>query len=193
MLRKLYDWTLDLAAHPHATWWLAAIAFAESSFFPVPPDVLIIAMVLAARDRAWRIAMVAMLASAAGGVAGYAIGYFLYASIGEPIIAFYGYTEQFATFQGWYREYGAWIVAAGGFTPIPYKVITIASGVAQMDLGTFTVVSVVSRGARFFLVAALLWRFGPPIRSFIEARLALLTVTFFVLLFAGFVLLKYIA
>src|SRR3546814_5295396 len=90
-----------------------------------------------------------MLASAAGGVAGYAIGYFLYASIGEPIIAFYGYTEQFATFQGWYREYGAWIVAAGGFTPIPYKVITIASGVAQMDLGTFTVVSVVSRGARF--------------------------------------------
>src|SRR3546814_11384126 len=111
-----------------------------------------------------------MLASAAGGVAGYAIGYFLYASIGEPIIAFYGYTEQFAIFQGWYREYGAWIVAAGGFTPIPYKVITIASGVAQMDLGTFTVVSGVSRGARFFLVPALLWRFGPPLRSFNDRK-----------------------
>ena len=192
MLTRLYDWTMGLAAHRHAIWWLAAISFAESSFFPIPPDVLLIAMVLAARHQAWRIATVCTIASVAGGLAGYAIGALLYDGVGAPIIAFYGYGEKFQVFQGWYREYGAWIVGAGGFTPIPYKVITIASGVADLDLATFTIVSALSRGARFFLVAALLWRFGPPIRTFIEARLGILTLAFFALLIGSFVALRYL-
>lgn len=192
MLTRLYDWTMGLAAHRHAIWWLAAISFAESSFFPIPPDVLIIAMVLAARHQAWRIATVCTIASVAGGLAGYAIGALLYDGVGAPIIAFYGYAEKFQVFQGWYYEYGAWIVGAGGFTPIPYKVITIASGVADLDLATFTIVSALSRGARFFLVAALLWRFGPPIRTFIEARLGILTLAFFALLIGSFVALRYL-
>ncbi len=185
-LRRLYDWTMGLAAHRHAVGWLALIAFLESSVFPIPPDVMIIPMVLAARDRAWAIAAAATLASAAGGLLGFFIGYELYDLIGRPIIEFYGYGEKFATFQSWYTAWGAWIVAAGGFTPIPYKVITIASGVADMDLATFTVVSIVSRGARFFLVAALLFAFGPPIRSFIERRLGLLALLLFAGILGGF-------
>jgi membrane protein YqaA with SNARE-associated domain len=187
MLQKTYDWTMRLAAHPHALAWLAVIACAESIFFPIPPDVMIIPMVLASREKAWKIAAVATVASAVGGVIGYGVGYFLYEEVGKPIIEFYGYGDKYATFQGWYADYGAWIVGAGGFTPIPYKVITIASGVVQLDFTTFFVVSVLSRGARFFIVAALLWRFGAPIRGFIEARLGLLALIFFIILFLGFV------
>ncbi len=185
-LKRLYDWTMGLAAHRHAVAWLAFIAFLESSAFPIPPDVMIIPMVLAARDRAWAIAGAATLASAAGGLLGYFIGYELYDLIGRPIIEFYGYGEKFTTFQSWYAAWGAWIVAAGGFTPIPYKVITIASGVADMDLATFTVVSILSRGARFFLVAALLFAFGPPIRAFIERYLGLLALLLFAGILGGF-------
>jgi membrane protein YqaA with SNARE-associated domain len=187
MLRKTYDWTMRLAAHPHALAWLALIACIESIFFPIPPDVMIIPMVLAARERAWKIAAVATAASAIGGVVGYGLGYFLYEEVGRPIIDFYGYAAKYAVFQGWYEEYGAWIVGAGGFTPVPYKVITIASGVVHLDFTTFLVVSILSRGARFFIVAALLWRFGAPIRGFIEARLGLLALLFFVILFLGFI------
>lgn len=187
MLRKTYDWTMRLAAHPHALAWLALIACVESIFFPIPPDVMIIPMVLAAREKAWKIAAVATVASAVGGVVGYGLGYFLYEEVGRPIIDFYGYADKYAIFQGWYEEYGAWIVGAGGFTPVPYKVITIASGVVQLDFTTFMIVSVLSRGARFFIVAALLWRFGAPIRGFIEARLGLLALLFFIILFLGFI------
>jgi len=153
MLRRTYDWTMSLAGHPHAIWWLALLTCVESVVFPIPPDVLIIPMVLAARRQAWRIAAVATTASVVGGVLGYGAGFFLYEEIGKPIIEFYGYAAKYDTFQGWYTEYGAWIVAAGGFTPIPYKVITIASGVAQLDLTTFMIVSVLSRGARFLIVS----------------------------------------
>jgi membrane protein YqaA with SNARE-associated domain len=187
MIRKIYDWTMRLAAHPHALAWLALIACIESIFFPIPPDVMIIPMVLAAREKAWKIATVATLASAVGGVVGYGLGYFLYEEVGRPIIDFYGYAAKYATFQGWYEEYGAWIVGAGGFTPIPYKVITIASGVVQLNFPTFFIVSVLSRGARFFIVSALLWRFGAPIRGFVEARLGLLALLFFIMLFLGFI------
>jgi membrane protein YqaA with SNARE-associated domain len=187
MIRKIYDWTMRLAAHPHALAWLALIACIESIFFPIPPDVMIIPMVLAARDKAWKIAAVATAASAVGGVIGYGLGYFLYEEVGRPIIDFYGYADKYATFQGWYEAYGAWIVGAGGFTPIPYKVITIASGVVQLDFATFVVVSILSRGARFFIVSALLWRFGAPIRGFVEARLGLLALLFFIILFLGFI------
>ncbi len=192
MLRRTYDWTMSLAGHPHAIWWLALLTCVESVVFPIPPDVLIIPMVLAARRQAWRIAAVATTASVVGGVLGYGAGFFLYEEIGKPIIEFYGYAAKYDTFQGWYTEYGAWIVAAGGFTPIPYKVITIASGVAQLDLTTFMIVSVLSRGARFLIVCALLWRFGEPIRRFVEARLGLLALVFFVLLFLGFVVIKFL-
>jgi membrane protein YqaA with SNARE-associated domain len=192
MLHRLYNWTMGLAGHRHALLCLAAVTCAESVFFPIPPDVLIIPMVLAARNHAWRIAGVATLTSVAGGLMGYGIGYFLFEELGKPIIEFYGYMEKYHVFQGWYREYGAWIVAAGGFTPIPYKVVAIATGVVQLDVITFIVVSTLSRGARFYLTAALLWRFGEPIRDFIEARLALMATLFFVMLFLGFILLGYL-
>jgi len=192
MLRRLYDWTMGLAARRNAIWVLAAVAFAESSFFPVPPDLLLIPMVLAARDNAFRIAAAATIASALGGLLGYAIGALLYETIGQPIVAFYGISDEFVAFQEAYREWGWWIVAGAGFTPFPYKVITIASGVADLDIGTFLVASTVSRGARFFLEAWLLWRYGRPIRSFIEGNLAWLSTLFFVLLIGGFVIVRYV-
>ena len=192
MLQRLYDWTMGLAGHRHAPPLLAAISFIESSIFPIPPDVLLIPMVLAARERAWLIAAVCTVASVAGGYAGYAIGYFLYEALGQPILEFYGALEQFAEFRGLYNEWGAWIVGMAGFTPFPYKVITIASGVTQLDPTTFGIASALSRGARFFLVAALLRRWGPPLRRFIEANLGLLTTGFFLLLFGGFVAVRYL-
>jgi len=193
MLRRVYDWTMALAARPHAMFWLFVIAFAESSFFPIPPDVLIIPMVLAARERVWQIVAVATVGSVLGGLAGYGIGYFLFESVGQAILDFYGYAEKFARFQAWYQEWGGWIVFAGGFSPIPYKVITIASGSVDLNLVTFTVVSIVSRCGRFLLVAALLYWFGPPIRAFIERWLGPLTLLFVVLLVLGFVVIKYLA
>lgn len=192
MLRSLYDWTMGLAAHRHALAALAFIAFIESSVFPIPPDILIIPMVLAARDQAWRIVLVATVASVLGGLLGYAIGAGLYETIGRPVLEFYGYAEKFFDFQEVYAEWGLWIVAGAGFTPFPYKVITIASGVMDLDLATFTIASVVSRGARFLLLAGLLWYFGPPIRRFIENNLPLLATLFFVLLFGGFVAVRYL-
>lgn len=186
MLRPLYDWTLRLGATPYALWALAAIAFIESSVFPIPPDVLLIPMVLAARDRAWLFAAVATVASVLGGFAGYAIGFGLFEAVGQPILEFYHATEQFERFRAGYNQWGAWIVAFFGVTPFPYKVITIASGVTELNLFSFGVASLLSRGARFFLVAALLWYFGQPIRRFIERNFGLLSILFFVLLFAGF-------
>jgi membrane protein YqaA with SNARE-associated domain len=192
MLKPLYDWTMNLAAHRHALVALAAVAFVESSVFPIPPDVLIIPMVLAARTKAWRIAGVCTLASVVGGLAGYAIGALLFDSLGQPLLDFYGYQDKFSEFQGLYQEWGAWIVAGAGLTPFPYKVITITSGVMDLDLVVFMIASVLSRGARFFLVAGLLWYFGPPIRRFIEENLAILTTVFFVLLVGGFVAVRYL-
>ena len=190
MLRRLYDWTLALAGHRRAEWALGLISFLESSVFPIPPDVMLMPMVLAARERAWRLATVCTVASVLGGLAGYGIGLFLFEAIGQPILDLYGYAEKFTSFQGMYNEYGAWIVFGAGFSPIPYKVFTIASGVTQLDILTFFIASTLSRGARFFLVAGLLWRFGAPIRAFIERWLGLLTLLFFVFLFGGFLVLK---
>ena len=192
MLRPLYDYTMRLAGHRRAMPALAAVSFIESSVFPIPPDVMLIPMVLADRRRAWLIALVCTLASVAGGLAGYAIGYFLWETVGQPIIELYGRLDQFQDFQGMYNEAGAWIVFFAGVTPFPYKVITIASGVTQLDLLVFTIASVAARGLRFFIVAALLWYFGPPIRAFIEKRLGLLFVLFCVLLVGGFVAVRYL-
>ncbi|WP_328587490.1 YqaA family protein [Algihabitans albus] len=191
-VRSLYDWTMAQAERRYALSVLFAVSFIESSVFPIPPDVLLIPMVLAARDRAWLIAGVCTVASVLGGVAGYAIGYYFYTGIGEPILEFYGYIDRFEAFAESYNEWGAWIVAGAGFTPFPYKLITIASGVTQLDIGTFMIASVVSRGGRFFLVAALLWWFGQPIRRFIENNLPLLTWLFFALLLGGFLVARFL-
>ncbi len=193
MLKRLYGRMMELSAHRHAVWALAAISFIESSVFPIPPDVILIPMVLAARDKAWKLALVCTVASVIGGMAGYGIGYFLFESIGRPIVDFYGYGAKFAAFQETYNQWGAWIVAAAGLTPFPYKVITIASGVTALNPLTFIIASAVSRGVRFFIVAALLWKFGAPIRTFIEKNLGWLTAAFFLLLFGGFLLIRYMA
>ncbi|MBW7850347.1 MAG: DedA family protein [Rhodospirillales bacterium] len=192
MLRGLYDWTMSLAAHRHAVWWLAAISFIESSFFPIPPDVLMIPMILAARDRAWWFATVATVASVLGGYLGYVIGFFLFETVGQAVIDFYRLQEGFVTFRDTFNTYGGWIVLIKGMTPIPYKLITITAGVTHLDLGVFTVSSLGSRAIRFFLVAALLWQFGPPIRDFIERRLKLVTTAFVAALVGGFLVLKWL-
>lgn len=193
VLRRLYDWTMDLAGHRHALRALAVVSFVESSFFPIPPDLLIIPMILAARHRAWLIATVCTLASVAGGLAGYAIGALFFDTVGQPIVAFFGYMGDFAEFQQGYEEWGAWIVAGAGVTPFPYKVITITSGFMDLDLVVFTIASVLSRGARFFVLAALLWKFGPSIRVFIETYLPWLATAVFILLFVGFLIYRYLA
>ena len=192
MLRRLYDWVLELAAHRHATWALSMIAFLESSVFPIPPDVMLIPMVLAERLKAWAYAAVATVSSVIGGIAGYAIGYFLFELVGKPVIDLYGYSEAFTNFAGRYNDYGAWIVFFAGVTPFPYKVITIASGATALNFPIFVLASVAARGLRFFMVSALLYWFGPPIRDFIERRLGLVTSVFLILLFGGFVLVKYV-
>lgn len=186
MLRGLYDWTMSMAAHPRAPLLLFFVAFIESSFFPIPPHVMLIPMIMAAPTRAWWLATITTVGSVLGGIAGYAIGFFLYESVGRWLLDLYGYADKFATFARWYNEYGAWIVYIGGVSPFPYKVITIASGVTQLDFWIFTIASILARGTVFFGIAVLLYWFGPPIRRFIEERLALVATTFLVLLFGGF-------
>lgn len=191
MLRRLYNWTLELAAHRHARLALGAVAFAESSFFPIPPDIVLIPMVLAQRAKAWVLAGLATLASVAGGMAGYAIGFLLFDAVGQPVLEFYGLVSAFDDFARRYNDYGAWIVLIAGVTPIPYKLITIASGATSLDLWVFTAASIAARGARFYVVAGLLYWIGPPARAFIEERLGLATVVFVVLLVGGFVAIKF--
>ncbi len=193
MLKRLYDWTMRLAGHRQALPMLGLVSFVESSFFPIPPDVLLIPMVIAERARAWRIALVCTVASVLGGLAGYAIGALLFEALGRPLIEFYGYMDKFTVFQSWYNEWGLWIVFAAGLTPLPYKVFTIASGATGLGLVPFTVGSLVSRGLRFYLEAALLRHYGPPIRSFVERHLGKVTVAFLVLLVGGFALVRWFA
>ena len=193
MLRRLYDQVLELSSRRHAVLFLAAIAFVESSVFPIPPDVMLIPMVLALRQRAWWFAAVCTLASVAGGLGGYAIGAALFDSIGSRILEFYGYSEAFSDFVSRYNEHGAWIVFVAGVTPLPYKVITIASGVAHLDLATFTGASLAARGLRFFLIAGLLYFLGPPIRALIEQRLGLVFTAFCAVLIFGFIFISFIA
>jgi membrane protein YqaA with SNARE-associated domain len=190
VLRSLYDWTLSFASKPYALWALAFFAFIEASVFPLPPDILMIPMILAARKKAWLIATICTLFTSLGGLAGYGVGYLLYESIGTQILAFYGYADKFVDFKNLYNDYGTWIVIGGGLTPFPYKVITIASGVAEMNIWLFFVSSVIGRALRFFLVAGLLWYFGPFIKNFIEKYLGWLTLIFFIVLIGGFAALK---
>lgn len=192
MFRRLYDWMMRLAGHRRALPALAAISFAESSFFPIPPDVMLVPMVLAQRSKAWLIAAVCTAASVIGGLFGYAIGYFLFETIGAWVIQLYNLQGAMETFRNEFAEYGTWIILVKGLTPIPYKLVTIASGVAHFDLFTFIWASIVTRGLRFFIVAGLLWKFGDPIRNFIEKRLEVLTWAFLAVLVGGFIAVKYI-
>jgi len=181
---------MGLAAHRHAVWWLAVISFIESSFFPIPPDVLLIPLVLAARHRAFQIALICTIASVIGGAFGYLIGYGLMDTIGRPIIEFYGHVDALESLEKAFNEHGWLIVIGGGLTPLPYKIVTIASGALQLDFTTFMLASIGSRGIRFLVVAALLWRFGPRIRRLIEERFGLMTAIFFIMLVGGFVAVK---
>jgi membrane protein YqaA with SNARE-associated domain len=176
MLRRLYVRTLALAASPRAPWWLAVIAFAESSFFPIPPDVLLLLMGLSRPRRAWLFAAICTVASVAGGALGYAIGYFLFDQLMRTSIAhvLFG-ADPLGAFRVWYAQWGLYVILIKGLTPIPYKVVTIASGAAHFDFWIFMAASVVTRGARFFAVAALLRFFGAAARDFIERWLTLAT------------------
>lgn len=191
-LRRLYDQTMRIAAHKHAAWWLAGISFVESSVFPIPPDVVLMPMCLADRSKSFWYATICTVGSVLGGIFGYVIGYFLFESVGKVILNFYDLMGQFTSFQEKYNTWGGWIVFGGGFTPIPYKIITIASGVANMNIFVFCVASIVGRALRFYLIAALLWRYGMPIQTFIEKYLGSLTILFFTLLIGGFISLKYL-
>lgn len=187
-----YNWMLALSSSPRAMFFLFLVAFAESSFFPIPPDIMIIPMVLATPSKAWRIAALATFASVLGGFFGYGIGVFLFDQIAKPLLAFYGYLHQFDSFKEYYHQWGAWIVFGAGITPFPYKVITIASGVVGLNLFTFTIASIIARGMRFYLIAWLLKKYGASMKVFIEKNLGILSILFLVLLIGGFVLIKYL-
>jgi membrane protein YqaA with SNARE-associated domain len=185
MFRPLYDFLIRLSAHPKSLHALAAVSFAESSFFPIPPDAMVIPMVLARRDRAFTIATVCTIASVVGGMFGYAIGYFLYDTMGQWLIGLYGLQKGAQEFQDWYAEWGTAVILIKGLTPIPYKLVTIASGAAHFNLLSFTLASVVTRGVRFFAIAALLRVYGEPVQAFIEKRLDLVSWGFLVLVIGG--------
>jgi len=191
VLRGLYDWMMNQATRPYAVRSLAIVSFLESSIFPIPPDVMLLPMCLANRARSWHYATICTIASVLGGFLGYAVGYFLIETVGRWIIDLYGYAEAFAAYQDAYREWGLWIILIKGLTPIPYKLVTIASGAAEFSLAVFAIASVATRGARFFLVAALLWHFGEPIRGFVERNLTWVTTIFAIGLVGGFVVVRY--
>ncbi len=191
-IRKMYAWTLHWAATPYALPALVVISFLESSIFPIPPDVLLIPMVLANPSRAWTYALACTGASVVGGWAGYGIGHFLYDSVGAPIIAFYHLQTQFEAFRNIFNTYGGWIVLIKGMTPVPYKLITITAGATGMNLVTFSIASVISRSMRFFLEAELLRRYGPAIRPKIDRYLEVILGILLLLLIGGFLLLKFL-
>ena len=190
MLRAFYDRVLALAASPRAPWWLAAISFAESSFFPIPPDALLVPMVLAQPRRAWFFALICTIASVTGGALGYYIGFAVFDQLARPVLDFYGYTAKFEAFQALYAQWGLWVILIKGLTPIPYKIVTIASGAAHFDFLVFMLASAVTRGARFFLVAALLHFWGDAVRIFIERRLTMVTSVAALGVVGGFLALK---
>jgi membrane protein YqaA with SNARE-associated domain len=192
MLQRLYQRVLALSASPRAPWWLAFISFVEASCFPIPPDVLLVPMALARPDRAWRLALICTIASVAGGALGYFIGYALFNVVAAPLLHAYHYDAAFKAFQDTFAEYGVAIILVKGLTPIPYKIVTIAAGAAHFSFLLFMVVSLITRGGRFFLLAGLLRFFGDPVREFIERRLTLITSLVAVGIVGGFVALRFL-
>jgi membrane protein YqaA with SNARE-associated domain len=192
MLKSAYDWMMRKAASEQAPQALFWVSFIESSFFPIPPDVMLIPMCVAERLKAWSFALIATVGSVIGGAFGYALGFFFFESIGEPILRFYGKAEGFGEFQQWFNDWGVWILLIKGMTPFPYKVLTITAGVTQMPFVAFMLASIGARAMRFYLVAGLLYFFGEPIRDFIERRLTLVTTLFVIGLVGGFLAVKYL-
>lgn len=192
MLRRLYDWTLSLAGRPVAPYALGAVSFAESSFFPVPPDVMMVPMTLARPDRAWLYALVATVTSVVGGLVGYAIGALLFDTVGAWVFQFYGLGSKAEAFQRSYQEYGHWVILLKGLTPIPYKLVTITSGAAHYDLFWFTVLSIITRGTRFFVLAALLGRYGGPIKGVLDRHFNTVMAALAATIVLGFVAFRYV-
>lgn len=192
MIRRLYDWVLSWAETPYGSWALFLLAFSESSFFPIPPDVLLIALAVAIPNKSFKYALICSLGSVLGGCFGYLIGWKFMALIGNRIVELYGLTPQVETIEILYNKYDAWAVGIAGFTPIPYKVFTISAGVFQINFLVFVIASLVSRSARFFLVGGLIYTFGPQIQRFIDNYFNLLATTFTVLLVVGFIIIKYL-
>ena len=192
LLRSLYNWTLKKAEHKYSSWILSIVSFAESSFFPIPPDILLIPMIIAKRVKAWMYAFICTFSSVLGGVAGYAIGYFFYSSIGVLIIDAYHLSSSFNTFESYYNEYGILIVLGAGFTPFPFKFITIASGVFKLNIIHFILVATFARGLRFYLIAFLLYFFGNPIKELIDKYFNLLASLFFILLLGSIIFIKFL-
>ena len=192
MLRRLYDWTLSFSDSKYALWILGMIAFIESSVFPIPPHVLMIPIIIAAPNRAFLVAAVVTLGSVAGGALGYYIGAQLFDTVGQPILEFYNKADSFEVFKERFNAQGHWAVLIAGLTPFPYKVITITSGATDMNFGVFMLWSLIARATIFFVIAGLLWKFGLPIRDFIEKRLGIMFTLFCVILVAGFAVVKYL-
>lgn len=192
MLNRLYARVLRHAASPNAPWWLVALTFAEASFFPLPPETLLVPMVLSRRDKAWLYATLCTVASVTGGILGWVIGAFLLEHLALPIVHFYHAEQTLNALQEKFRQWGVWIILFKGLTPIPYKFVTIASGMAHFALLPFIAASLVTRGVRFFLVAGLLWKFGAPIEEFLERRLPLVMGVFALLLVGGILALRYL-
>jgi membrane protein YqaA with SNARE-associated domain len=190
VVRRMYDWVLHWSETPYGPWALFVLAFMESSFFPIPPDVLLIALALGLPERALRFALMCTVGSVFGGMLGYFIGVSFFDLVGHRILEFYGALEKFAEVQKLYNRYGVWMVGIAGFTPIPYKVFTIASGVFRLDFVPFVVVSFFTRAARFYIVAGLIWKFGPPIKKFIDKYFDVLSIAFVIILLLGFAAVK---
>lgn len=191
-LRRLYDSCMKWISGPRGEWALFFIAFVESSFFPLPPDVFLIAMCVSRSQRAFRYAAVCSVGSVLGGALGYGLGFWFMDSVGMAIIDWYGLSDKFELVRHYFQQYDAWIVGTAGFTPIPYKLFTITAGAVHSHFLTFILVSLLSRSARFFLVAALIWKFGPAIQKFIDRYFNILSILFMVLLIGGFLLFKFV-
>jgi membrane protein YqaA with SNARE-associated domain len=192
MIERLYRWVLSLAASKNAEWALGVVAFVESSFFPLPPDLVLIPMAIARRERAFWFAFICTVGSVLGGLLGYAIGALLYDTVGQWLIHIYGLEDKAAQFHAMYDKYGLWVILIKGLTPIPYKLVTIVSGIAHFNVWVFVAASIVTRGLRFFIVAALIRQFGAPIQAFIERRLTLVFLVVLVCVIGGYALLRYV-
>ena len=175
MLRRLYNWMIRYSTHPYATWILGTVSFIESSFFPIPPDPLYMAMLMENRHRIWRLAFLCTVTSVAGGILGYYIGRVFFDTLGESIIHTYHLEQSFENMKAGFHRWGFWLIALKGLTPVPYKIVTITSGVVNLNLGTFVLASIIARGFRFYLLAALFWFYGPEIKNFIEKNLVLVS------------------
>ena len=192
ILRKTYDWTIEKSKHPKAIWFLGLISFSESSFFPIPPDIILIPMIIAKRVNAFFYAIICTLSSVIGGIVGYCIGFFFFNSLGLLIINYYGLQNLFTNFEKYYQLYGVWIVLGAGFTPFPFKFITIASGFFGFNIFIFTLASLIARGFRFFLIALLLKLFGQSIEKLIDKYFNLLAILFFILLIGFIMMIKFL-